>query len=74
MIIVDKFIYNYCLQNINLIITHFFMIIYIFIIYIRMNTLVYVFVGIIVILYIIDKKEIVKPELEEFQIDKEGEK
>ena len=38
-----------------------------------MNTLVYVFVGIIVILYIIDKKEIVKPELEEFVIDKEGE-
>jgi len=38
-----------------------------------MNTLVYVFVGIIVILYIIDKKEIVKPEIEEFMIDKNGE-
>tara|TARA_Y100000389_G_scaffold204146_1_gene255222 strand:- start:314 stop:1321 length:1008 start_codon:yes stop_codon:yes gene_type:complete len=37
-----------------------------------MNTLVYVFVGIIIILYIIDKKEVVKPEIEDFDIDEEG--
>jgi hypothetical protein len=37
-----------------------------------MNTLVYVFVGIIIILYIIDKKEVVKPEIEDFDIDNEG--
>lgn len=38
-----------------------------------MNTLVYVFVGIIIILYIIDKKEIVKPEIEDFELNTNGE-
>lgn len=38
-----------------------------------MNTLVYVFVGIVIILYIIDKKEIVKPDFEGFTIDENGE-
>jgi len=38
-----------------------------------MNTLVYVFVGIIIILYIIDKKEVVKPEIEDFELNTIGE-
>ena len=37
-----------------------------------MNTIIYIIVGVFVLMYIIDKKEIVKPTIEEFDDDDEN--